>query len=229
MLTLSSWKKNITEYFETDVKKMFAENIPMEEIMEQHPIFSEEQLAEYYDEFLIENDVEIVEIYDADSLSPEDDCGCAPDDHDCLCPQEYYEFVPSDEGEEYDLEYEYDGMELPSDDAIDQWTMIKDKMFAEGLLLGDIELITENKQAKVIFKRAKGTIVKKKRCQPGFKLKGRKCIKQTGTQRATNRRLGIKLKRAKKALGVGKKKRAALKAKITKRKTKGRARTFGDL
>ena len=227
MLTLSSWKKNLSESFEVDVKTMFSENASMKDIAAKYPIITGERLTEYYDEYLIENDREVVEEYDADDLGgDDDDCDCTPGDHNCQCPQDYYEFIPSVDGEEYDLEYEWDEV---SDDGIEQWKSIKDKMFAEGLLLGDIEVITETKQASVVFKRAKGAIVKKKKCTPGFKLKGRKCIKQTGSDRSANRRLGIKLKRAKKAQGVGKKKRAALKAKITKRKTKGRARTFGDL
>ena len=39
----------------------------------------------------------------------------------------------------------------------------------------------------------------------------------------------LKLKRAKKALGTGKKKKAALRAKITKRRVANRARNYGGI
>ena len=83
-------------------------------------------------------------------------------------------------------------------------------------------------RAKVIFKRAKGEIKKKKICGPGMRLAGNRCLPQTGTQKAALRRVGIKLKRAKKAMGGGAKKKAALKAKITKRRVKSRSRSLAN-
>jgi len=83
-------------------------------------------------------------------------------------------------------------------------------------------------RAKVIFKRAKGQVSKKKICGPGMRLAGNRCLPQTGTQKAKMRRAGIKLKRAKRAMGGGAKKKAALKAKITKRRVKGRSRSLAN-
>ena len=83
-------------------------------------------------------------------------------------------------------------------------------------------------RAKVIFKRAKGEIKKKKICGPGMRLAGNRCLPQTGTQKAKMRRLGIKLKRARRAMGGGAKKKAALKSKITKRRVKGRSRSLAN-
>ena len=83
-------------------------------------------------------------------------------------------------------------------------------------------------KADVTFTRAGGQISKKKTCKKGFKLKGNKCIPQSGTEKAGNRKLGIKLKRAKKAAGAGAKKKAAIKAKITKKRTAGKSRNFSN-
>ena len=83
-------------------------------------------------------------------------------------------------------------------------------------------------RAKVIFKRAKGEVKKKKICGPGMRLAGNRCLPQTGTQKAKMRRVGIKLKRAKRAMGGGAKKKAALKSKITKRRVKGRSRSLAN-
>lgn len=83
-------------------------------------------------------------------------------------------------------------------------------------------------RAKVVFKRAKGEVKKKKICGPGMRLAGNRCLPQTGTQKAKMRRAGIKLKRAKRAMGGGAKKKAALKAKITKRRVKGRSRSLAN-
>ena len=83
-------------------------------------------------------------------------------------------------------------------------------------------------RAKVVFKRAKGEVKKKKICGPGMRLAGNRCLPQTGTQKAKMRRVGIKLKRAKRAMGAGAKKKAALRGKITKRRVKGRSRSIAN-
>ena len=83
-------------------------------------------------------------------------------------------------------------------------------------------------RAKVVFKRAKGEVKKKKICGPGMRLAGNRCLPQTGTQKAKMRRVGIKLKRAKRAMGGGAKKKAALRGKITKRRVKGRSRSLAN-
>jgi len=61
-----------------------------------------------------------------------------------------------------------------------------------------------------------------------MRLAGNRCLPQTGTQKAKMRRAGIKLKRAKRAMGGGAKKKAALKSKITKRRVKGRSRSLAN-
>ena len=81
-------------------------------------------------------------------------------------------------------------------------------------------------RARVIFRRSKGRITKRKRCPRGTRLQGNRCRPQTGTQKARLRRTGIKLKRAKRAMGAGKKKLAALKSRITKKRVKTRSRNY---
>ena len=50
----------------------------------------------------------------------------------------------------------------------------------------------------------------------------------TGTQKSKERRRGIKLKRAFKAMGAGKKKKAQIKKSITTRRIRGRARNLAN-
>ena len=61
-----------------------------------------------------------------------------------------------------------------------------------------------------------------------MRLAGNRCLPQTGTQKAKERRKGIKLKRARRAMGGGAKKKAALKGKITKRRVKTRSRSLAN-
>ena len=102
----------------------------------------------------------------------------------------------------------------------------KNKLSEEKNPAGGKKAKGKPSRAKVIFKRAKGEVKKKKICGPGMRLAGNRCLPQTGTQKAAMRRQGIKLKRAKRAMGGGAKKKAALKAKITKRRVKGRSRSL---
>jgi len=88
--------------------------------------------------------------------------------------------------------------------------------------------LEESHAAKIVFKRSKGEVVKKKKCAKGMRLVGNKCLPQTGTQKGEERRRGIKLKRAFKAMGAGKKKKAQIKKKITDRRVKGRARNLAN-
>ena len=99
-------------------------------------------------------------------------------------------------------------------------------MFAEDY---EYEVVAESNMAKVVFKRSGGTISKKKVCGPGMRLVGKRCLPQAGAQKSKERVKGIKLKRAKKAMGAGLKKKAAIKAKITKKRVKGRTRNFSGL
>lgn len=128
------------------------------------------------------------------------------------------DFVPMAEGSVTDLEFEIPE-ELCTEENLEK---ICELLFAE-----EVE-ITEggSQRAKVVFKRGKGEIIKKKLCGKGFKLKGNRCIPQTGGEKADNRIKGLKLKRAKRAMGAGKKKRAAIRAKITKRRVHSRSRNY---
>ena len=102
---------------------------------------------------------------------------------------------------------------------------IRDLFFAEDY---EVEVLEESNRAKIVFKRSKGEIVKKKKCGKGMRLVGNRCLPQTGTQKSKERRRGVKLKRAFKAMGKGKKKKAALKRKITTTRVKGRSRNLGN-
>lgn len=208
-------------------------------------IFSEKELSEikeendinkYYE--FIEEDIDDVEEYEVGLNTPaEDDCGCEPheSDDECRCPEYYLDFVPSEDGDEMDLEY---GVEDRTGyhDGIKTYLAMKDALFAEDYeVYEDIthdengnEIINE-RAANVIFRRSKGKIIKKKKCPPGMKLSGRRCLPQTGTQKAAMKKLGIKLKRAKKAMGSAAKRKAARIAKITKKRIKGRNRSLASL
>ena len=133
-----------------------------------------------------------------------------------------FEFLPSEDGSVMDIEAEVD---LSVTD-LDESTLEKicDLFFAEE---AEIEYIDESR-AKIVFKRSKGEIAKKKKCAKGMRLVGNRCLPQTGTQKSKERRKGIKLKRAFKAMGAGKKKKAQIKKKITKRRTAGRARNLAN-
>jgi len=134
--------------------------------------------------------------------------------------QEDFEFTPNEYGQRMDLEFEIDT------DTFNPTYMtlgkIRDLLFAEDY---DIEE-ADDRKAKVVFKRAGGKISKSKKCGPGMKLKGNRCIPQSGTEKAGERKKGIKLKRAKRAMGAGAKKKAAIKAKITKKRVAGRNRSY---
>jgi hypothetical protein len=179
-------------------------------------MFSAEDIAEIQEEIDIEQFEEAVEwdgeieLTEADELSEQ--------------PSEVYEFVANQLGERMDIEVEIDTtMYNLTEEVLET---IKDLFFAE-----DYEVVLEEAagRAKVVFKRAAGKITKKKRCGPKMMLKGNRCIPQTGGVKAKNRIRGIKIKRAKKKMGAGKKKRATMKAKITKRRVKGRARNYSGI
>ena len=134
--------------------------------------------------------------------------------------QEDFEFTPNEYGQRMDLEFEIDT------DIFNPTYMtlgkIRDLLFAEDYVVKE----ANDRKAKVVFKRAGGKISKSKKCGPGMKLKGNRCIPQSGTEKAGERKKGIKLKRAKRAMGAGAKKKAAIKAKITKKRVAGRNRSY---
>ena len=253
MTTFRELVEDITKKSHEEIKEFFVETNFMDReesikyISEEYDFISEQDIADLFDETEIEHFVETVDFEDELVLEwtldtdgdgdvdlndlGEGDCDCSPDEDDCVCPEDYYEFVPSEDGEWMDLEYESEKGDLPTDDAIDSWLDYKANLMAEEFDIIDFdgETLEESQAARIHFKRAKGQIVKKKKCPLGMKLKGKRCVKQSGTEKAGHRRLGIKLKRAKKAMGAGAKKRASIKAKITKRRVKGRARTFSGV
>lgn len=142
---------------------------------------------------------------------------------DCIDIQEEYQFEPNEFGDRMDLEVEFD-LNIYE---LNMMTLgkVRDTLFAEDY---EVTIDEAGNKAKVVFNRAGGQISKKKKCGPGMKLKGNRCVPQTGTQKNKERVKGIKLKRAKKAIGAGQKKKAALKTKITKKRVKSRNRSFSN-
>ena len=184
----------------------------------------------------IEEDIDDVEEYEFDlNSNDEEDCGCESHEDDCACPEYYLDFVPMEDGDEMDLQY---GIEDRTGyhDGIKTYIAMKDALFAEEYeMYEDLYFDEDGNEnikegaAQVIFRRAKGKIIKKKKCGPGMRLAGRRCLPQTGTQKASMKKLGIKLKRAKKAMGSAAKRKAARIAKITKKRIKGRNRSLASL
>lgn len=209
-MNLFQWKQTNLESIREDLKSQIREGFDFN----THFLFSEDDIAEIKEEILIEDFVEDIEFdeeidLDIDLLEDVD------------TPQDILEFVPDEFAEKMDLEMEID-LSLYEMDFV-TLGKIRDHLFAE-----DYEVVVNeaDNRAKVVFKRAGGTISKKKKCGPGMRLKGNRCIPQQGSQKSKERRKGIKLKRAKKAMGGGAKKRAAIKAKITKKRVSGRSRSY---
>ncbi len=245
MTNLRDWKSSKFDDYRAKVKAQVAEGIDVD----TDTIIDEDTLQEIHDEVAIERFAETVEFDYEITLDEalETDlndtiCDCPEDDEDCSCPEMYYDFIPDEFGELMDVEFEIDGMSDHYDDGVNNYLKIKDAMFADSFDLVDQDL-PENAddplehgmttfdeaqpgRARVIFRRAKGRITKRKRCPKGTRLQGNRCIPQTGTQKARLRRTGIKLKRAKRAMGAGKKKLAALKSRITKKRVKTRSRNY---
>ena len=245
MTNLRDWKSSKFDDYRAKVKAQVAAGIDVN----TDTIIDENTLQEIHDEVAIEKFAETVEFDYEITLDEalETDlndtiCDCPDDDPDCSCPEMYYDFIPDEFGELMDVEFEIDGMSDHYDDGVNNYLKIKDAMFADSFDLVDQDL-PENAddplehgmttfdeaqpgRARVIFRRAKGRITKRKRCPKGTRLQGNRCIPQTGTQKARLRRTGIKLKRAKRAMGAGKKKLAALKSRITKKRVKTRSRNY---
>ena len=245
MTNLRDWKSSKFDDYRAKVKAQVAEGIDVN----TDTIIDEDTLQEIHDEVAIERFAETVEFDYEITLDEalETDlndtiCDCPEDDEDCSCPEMYYDFIPDEFSELMDVEFEIDGMSDHYDDGVNNYLKIKDAMFADSFDLVDQDL-PENAddplehgmttfdeaqpgRARVIFRRAKGRITKRKRCPKGTRLQGNRCIPQTGTQKARLRRTGIKLKRAKRAMGAGKKKLAALKSRITKKRVKTRSRNY---
>lgn len=210
-MNLFEWKKSNTETLRDELKDLMREGADVE----SHYLFTEQDLSEMQEEVRIEEWYEIVEFDEEIELDAE----TITEDVDCLV--EYFDFVPSIHEDKMDIEIEIDLDEM--DPSMELIRALKETFLAEDF---DVD-VSENK-AKVVFNRSSGKIVKRKKCGPGMRLKGNRCMPQTGTQKAGERRKGIKLKRAKRAMGAGKKKRAAIKARITKKRVAGRSRSISN-
>lgn len=223
-------------------KKIVIEQLN-NDVAVDNSIFTDEELKNIKEETdinnyfeYIEEDIDDVEEYEFDLNSNDDeDCGCESHEDDCTCPEYYLDFVPMEDGDEMDLQY---GIEDRTGyhDGIKTYIAMKDALFAEEYeMYEDLNIDEDGNEsikegaAQVIFRRAKGKIIKKKKCGPGMRLAGRRCLPQTGTQKASMKKLGIKLKRAKKAMGSAAKRKAARIAKITKKRIKGRNRSLASL
>lgn len=223
-------------------KKIVIEQLN-NDVAVDNSIFTDEELKNIKEETDINNyfeyideDIDDVEEYEFDlNINDDEDCGCESHEDDCECPDYYLDFVPMEDGDEMDLQY---GIEDRTGyhDGIKTYIAMKDALFAEEYeIYEDLYFDEDGNEnikegaAQVIFRRAKGKIIKKKKCGPGMRLAGRRCLPQTGTQKASMKKLGIKLKRAKKAMGSAAKRKAARIAKITKKRIKGRNRSLASL
>ena len=241
-MNLKEWQNSKVESFRLSLKEKLRASDEVDT-----DFFTEEQVAEIKEEILIEEYSEYVEFdgtLDLQEVFKTDlndtDCDCPDDEDDCSCPEEFYDFIPNEYGEMMDLEFElYDASF--EDEGVSAYLKIKDAIFADDYdyfepelsettdsLENGVTAMGEVGPAKVVFRRAKGSIVKRKRCKAGSRLKGNRCVAQTGAMKAKNRRKGIKLKRAFKAMGSGAKKRAAVKRRITQRRVKGRSRNYSN-
>lgn len=230
-MNLLEWKQYQTQTFREELKKQMMNGVSHE----THFLFSEEQLEEIKQEIEIEQYEETVSFdgeieIDRPLLEKHSEV------------QEVLDFAPDENGSVMDLVFEFDLNEI--DPSINGMNALRELLFAEEYEFIEEEIEEELEEeknpaggkkakgkpsrAKVIFKRAKGEVKKKKICGPGMRLAGNRCLPQTGTQKAKMRRAGIKLKRAKRAMGGGAKKKAALKSKITKRRVKGRSRSLAN-
>jgi hypothetical protein len=248
---LPDWMEQKREEYRRSYKELVRNN----SFVQSDSIIDEETLTQIKDEVVVEDYMETVEFDDeinldeAESLSKGTDlndtaCDCEDDDHDCECPEMYYDFIPDEFGQLMDIEMEIDDQIDHVDDGVKNYLALKDAMFSDTFDVMDADLpeAVENDdpmehgittfdeaqpgRARVIFRRSKGRIVKRKRCKAGTRLQGNRCVPQTGTRKSALRRTGIKLKRAMRARGAGKKKLASLKRKITKKRVAGRARTY---
>ena len=227
-MNLLEWKQYQTQTFREELKKQMMNGVSHD----THFLFSEEQLDE------IKQEIEIEKFEETVSFDGELEIDRPLiEGHSEI--QEVLDFVPDEDGSVMDLVFEFDLNEI--DPSINGMNALRELLFAEEYEFVTEEELDEEKnpaggkkakgkpsRAKVIFKRAKGEIKKKKICGPGMRLAGNRCLPQTGTQKAKMRRMGIKLKRAKRAMGGGAKKKAALKSKITKRRVQGRSRSLAN-
>ena len=210
-MDLREWKTLQRERQRNLIKSALRVGAVHESIM-----FSAEELEEIKEEVEVEQFFETVIVEEGEEVELSD-----IEDDESEEVQEVTEFDPDELGEEFELEIEFDTDLYEVTDHVME--AVQEYLFAENFII-----IDEAQKAKVVFSRAKGKITKRKKCGPKMKLKGNKCVPQTGSEKSKNRIQGIKIKRAKKAMG-SKKKKAALKAKITKKRVKSRARNYSGI
>lgn len=212
MRNLFEWKQSKLETFREQLKDQIREGFDVND----HFLFTTQEIEEIKEEVLIEDYRDLVEDFDEVNLD-DDEIEISE------TPQYSYEFEPSEDGMKIDLEMEVNLKEF--DLSFNSIAKIRDSLFAEDY---ELEVIEEADRAKIIFKRSGGKIFKRKVCGRGMRLVGNKCLPQTGTQKSQERVKGVKLKRAKKAMGAGAKKKAMLKKNITSRRVSGRARNLSN-
>lgn len=212
-MQLNEWKILVVEGKRLQAKARLAEGKQL--TTEDTEMLSEEDISELIEEIEIESFSEEVEFDDVIELTEETEGGEEL--------QEIVEFVADQNGDLMDVEVEIDTSIYNLNEQV--LNQIKELFFAEAY-----EVVFEAVgRAKVVFKRSAGKITKKKKCGKGMSLKGNRCVPQTGSKKAKNKIRGIKIKRAKRAMGGGKKKKAALKARITKKRVKARARNYSGM
>ena len=239
-MNLLEWKQYQTQTFREELKRQMHAGVGHD----THFMFSSDQLEEMKLEVEIEQYEETVS-FDGELVIEE-----PIENHSEV--QEVYDFAPSENGTVMDLVFEFDLNQI--DPSVNGMNALKELLFAEEYEFINEEELSEGEdldgediseaeknppggkkakgkpsRARIVFKRAKGEIKKKKICGPGMRLAGNRCLPQTGTQKAKERRKGIKLKRARRAMGGGAKKKAALKGKITKRRVKTRSRSLANI
>lgn len=212
-MNLSEWKQLTIEGMRNQIKSSLMEGKEPEGRFLSN--FSDEEMAEIREEIEIESFCEEVDFEDEIELIEETEGGEEL--------QEILEFVVDQNGTLMDVELEIDTVLYDLNEEV--LNQIRDVFFAESY-----EVMFEAAgKAKVVFRRSAGKITKRKKCGKGMSLKGNRCIPQTGSKKAKNRIRGIKIRRAKKSIGGGMKKKAALKARITKRRVAGRARNYAGI
>ena len=209
-MNLFEFKQEKTETFRNHLKEQIREGLDLD----KHFLFTSDEIKEIKEEILIEDSYEIVEDFEELILGEE---------FEGVELMEYYDFIPEENGQAMNIEVEID-LDLYEMDFA-KISKMKDLFFAEEF---EVEVLEESTKAKIVFKRSKGKVTKKKKCGKGMRLVGNRCLPQTGSQKSKERRKGIKLKRAFKAMGAGKKKKAKLKGKITSKRVKGRSRNLAN-
>ena len=208
-MNLFEWKEKNRSEARTKIKEVLREGGTVDSA---NSFLSEEEINQCHEEVAVEDFGEIMNDWTDLDLNETSDL-----EHGLM---EYYDFEPNPHAEKMDLEIEID-LDIHEANLVNLGS-IRDYVLAEDY---SVELI-EGNRAKVVFQRAGGTISKKKKCAAGMRLVGNRCVPQSGSQKSKMKQQGIKLKRAKRAMGAGAKKKAAIKARTTKKRVSSRSRNY---